>query len=289
MNILVTGSNGQLGLSIKNIAHLYPNYKFFFTDKEILDVTNFNAVAQYIEKNTIKIIINCAAYTNVDKAENEVNLAEKLNYLAVKNLAEIAKNKQLKLIHISTDYVFNGDNVFPYKEIDKVNPINNYGKSKLKGEKAIISINPTNSIIIRTSWLYSEFGSNFVKTIFKLSEEKEEIFVVNDQIGSPTYAKDLAAAILKSIPLLENDQVEIFHYSNAGKCSWFEFATEIVEITGKNCKVLPIKSEEINLKAKRPKYSLLSTKKIKNTFQIEIPNWKNSLKKCVLNLKNKTK
>jgi dTDP-4-dehydrorhamnose reductase len=285
MNVLITGSNGQLGNEIQELTAEYSNCNFFFTDKDELDIVDFEVVETYVLKNNIEIIINCAAYTNVDGAEEEPVLADEINHLAVKNLAEISKKQQLKLIHISTDYVFEGNSSEPYQEDDKTNPQNIYGNTKLNGEKAMLLINPANSIIIRTSWLYSEFGNNFVKTMLRLTNEKEEISVVNDQIGSPTYAKDLAKAILEMLPSIKNNTVEVFHYSNKGKCSWFQFAEAIVKIANHSCTVNPVSSEVFKSKAKRPNFSLLNTNKIENTFQIKIPVWEDSLKKCVLNLK----
>ena len=229
--------------------------------------------------------MNCAAYTDVNKAEEEFASADEVNHLAVKNLGLIAKKHQLKLIHISTDYVFDGNSSIPYKESDSTNPQNAYGISKLNGEKALLEINPGNSMIIRTSWLYSEFGNNFVKTMLRLSAEKEQISVVSDQIGSPTYAKDLALAILQIIPEINNNATQIYHYANKGTCSWFQFASAIIELAQQNCEVLPIPSSAFKTKAKRPKYSLLDTDKIQHTFNLEIPNWEDSLRECVLKLK----
>ncbi|PKP12773.1 MAG: dTDP-4-dehydrorhamnose reductase [Bacteroidetes bacterium HGW-Bacteroidetes-3] len=284
MNVLITGANGQLGLEIAGLAPNCTGYSFFFADKNLLNIVSFEEVESFISKNKIDVIVNCAAYTNVDKAEDEFDLADKVNHLAVKNLGEIAKKHHLKLIHISTDYVFDGNSEIPYTETDATNPQNAYGISKLMGEKALLGINPKNSVIIRTSWLYSEFGSNFVKIMLKLSNEKEQISVVLDQIGSPTYAKDLALAILKIIPKINNDGTQIYHYANKGKCSWFDFAQEIMKISQSNCIILPITSAAFKTKTKRPKYSLLNTEKIEQEFQMEIPKWEDSLKECVLKL-----
>lgn len=283
-NILVTGSKGQLGTELAAINSQFPHFKLFLTDKDSLDITNFNAVENFIIKNKIIAIINCAAYTNVDKAEEEVEGANKINFEAVKNLAEISKKHALKLIHISTDYVFDGISEIPYKETAATNPKNQYGKSKALGEKALIAVNPKNAIIIRTSWLYAVSGHNFVKTILKLSKERSEIKVVNDQIGSPTNAKDLAAVLLTVLPKIEHKNVEIYQYSNQGSCSWFQFAQEIVQQSNSNCIVLPTTSKEFNSKAYRPNFSLLNTEKIKNTFQIKIPTWQESLKECLKQL-----
>jgi dTDP-4-dehydrorhamnose reductase len=286
MNILITGANGQLGQELKNLENKFPNLKLFCTDRHSLNILKFEEAEQYVLKNTIDVIVNCAAYTNVDKAEDEVELANEVNHLAVKNLGLIAKKHHIKLIHISTDYVFDGNSSIPYKEADATNPQNAYGISKLMGEKALLEINPKNSMTIRTSWLYSEFGNNFVKSILKLSKEKESISVVYDQVGSPTYAKDLAQAILQIIPEIESESIQIYHYANKGQCSWFQFAEEIVKIANYNCDVLPITSEAFKTKVKRPKYSLMNTQKIQHTFNLEIPYWSASLKECMLSMNN---
>ena len=281
INILVTGSNGQLGSSILSLENNFSDYNLLFTDIDDLDLLNFSDVENYIVKNKIEVIINCAAYTNVDKAEDELGIADEINNLAVENLARLAKKFRMKLIHISTDYVFDGNAEKPYFEKDKPNPQSIYGLTKMKGEKAMMCINPVNSLIIRTSWLYSKYGHNFVKTILELSKEKEKISVVSDQIGSPTYANDLAQAILQLIPSLKNKGVQIYHYANKGKCSWFDFAKEIVNLSNNKCLVEAIPSERFETKTKRPKFSLLNTEKIETVFQIEIPYWKDSLKNCL--------
>ena len=283
-NLLITGSKGQLGLELVSLKSDFLNYTFFFTDKSNLNITNFEAVSTFISTNNIDVIINCAAYTNVDKAEDEPDLANEINHVSVKNLAEIAKKHQLKLIHISTDYVFDGNSKIPYSEQAITNPQNVYGSSKLKGEEAILKVNPSNSIIIRTSWLYSQFGKNFVKTMLRLSKEKDSISVVSDQIGSPTYAGDLAKTILQLIPLLKNENAQLYHYANKGECSWFQFAEEIVKISNNSCKVLPILSLEFKTTAKRPNFSLLNTEKIQQTFKLKIPHWKSSLVACISKL-----
>ena len=288
MNILITGANGQLGQELKNLGNKFPNLKLFCTDRRSLNILNFEETAQYVSKNKIDAIVNCAAYTNVDKAEDEVELANEVNHLAVKNLGLIAKKHHIRLIHISTDYVFDGNLSIPYKEADATNPQNAYGISKLMGEKALLEINPGNSIIIRTSWLYSEFGNNFLKSMLRLSKEKESISVVYDQIGSPTYAKDLAEAILQIIPEIASEDIQIYHYANKGQCSWFDFASAIMKIAEQNCIILPITSADFKTKVKRPKYSLLNTDKIQHSFNLEIPNWENALKECVLKLNIKS-
>ena len=256
MNILITGSKGQLGLELESLAHLFPNFNLFFTDKFSLNILNFVTVEEYVLKYKIDAMVNCAAYTDVNKAEEEFELADKVNHLAVKNLGVIAKKHHIKLIHISTDYVFDGNSSVPYKESDATNPQNAYGISKLNGEMALMAINPKNSLIIRTSWLYSEFGNNFVKSMLKLSKEKESITVIYDQIGSPTYAKDLALAIFKILPAINSDVLQIYHYANKGQCSWFDFASAIMKIAQQHCEILPIPSSAFKTKAKRPKYRI---------------------------------
>lgn len=282
-NILVTGLNGQLGSEIQEFSSQYP-YKFYFTDKKKLDIINVDDVRKFITKNNINTIINCAAYTAVDKAEDEEELADKINHLAVKNLAQISKDKNIKLIHVSTDYVFNGKNYKPYKENDITNPQSIYGHTKLDGENAMIDINPKNSIIIRTSWLYSSYGNNFVKTMLRLGKEKKELGVIYDQIGTPTYAKDLAKTILYIFPNIHNTKVEIYNYSNEGVLSWYDFTKEIMKMAKLDCKITPIETKDYKTTVVRPHYSLLSKSKIKNQFNITIPFWKDSLDRCLSEL-----
>ena len=277
-NILVTGGNGQLGSELKEIAPNYQDYSFLFTDVKDLDITNHNAVAGFIELNNINVIINCAAYTAVDKAESEPVLSDAINHLAVTNFAQIAKEKNIKLIHISTDYVFDGNNYKPYTETDTPNPQSVYGQTKLDGELAIQQINPANSIIIRTSWVYSKFGNNFVETMLRLAKSRDEISVVADQIGSPTNAADLAEAILTILPKISNKTIEVFHYSNEGACSWYDFAKAIFEIKGIVIKVNPIESKRYPTPAERPFYSVLNKTYIKEKYQLEIPCWRDSLR-----------
>ena len=276
-SILVTGGNGQLGSELKELASNFPDYNFLFTDVSDLDITAHDEVRAFIERNNINVIINCAAYTAVDKAESESELADAINHLAVANFAQIAKDKNIKLIHISTDYVFDGKNYKPYIETDTPNPKSVYGQTKLDGELAMQKINPANSVILRTSWVYSKFGNNFVKTMLRLAETKDELSVVSDQIGSPTNAADLAKAILTIIPKLENDSVELFHYSNEGICSWYDFANAIFEIAKMEVKVNAIDSSQYPTPAKRPFYSVLNKEKIKHSYQVEITHWKESL------------
>ncbi len=280
-NILVTGSNGQLGSELKSIIDEYKFDNFYFTDRSTLDISNFKQTKNFITSNKITYIINCAAYTAVDKAESDFENANTINHLAVKNLAQIAKENNISLLHISTDYVFDGKNYKPYKEDDIVNPQSIYGKTKLDGERAILELNPQNSIIIRTSWVYSSFGNNFVKTMLRLAKERDELGVIFDQVGTPTYARDLAATILQILPKIQNDNVEIYHYSNEGVCSWYDFAKAIFELSNIDIKVNPITTKEYPTPASRPHYSMLDKSKIKDQFEITIPYWKTSLTRCL--------
>ena len=284
-NILITGSKGQLGSEIRELAekkdYLASDMQCYFTDRDTLDITDQNALEDFCNVNHIDIIINCAAYTAVDKAEKDTGNADKINHKAVKYLSEIAKERQIKLVHISTDYVFDGMNYKPYTENDPTAPNGVYGSSKLAGEKAMIETGPKNSIIIRTSWVYSSFGANFVKTMLRLGKEKDTLGVIFDQVGTPTYAKDLAEAVLTILPKITNNRVEIYHYSNEGVCSWYDFAQEIFELSGTSCHINAIETKDYPTPAKRPHYSLLNKAKIKKTFMIEIPYWKTSLKTCL--------
>jgi dTDP-4-dehydrorhamnose reductase len=279
--VLVTGGNGQLGSEIKDLEKNYPKYSFYFTDIQELDITNQQSVKVFIEKNKIEIIINCAAYTSVDKAESEFEINNQINHLAVNNFAKIAKEKNLKMIHISTDYVFDGQNYKPYVESDTVNPQSVYGETKLAGENSMLKINPKNSIIIRTSWVYSSYGNNFVKTMLRLGSEREELSVIFDQVGTPTYARDLAIVILEVLPQLDNNEVEVFHFSNEGVCSWYDFAKAIFEIKDLPVKVNPIQTFQYPTPAKRPFYSVLNKSKIKDKYKVDIPYWKESLTNCL--------
>jgi len=279
-NVLVTGSNGQVGSEIRALSDNY-DYNFFFTDRETLDITNESDIRTFIDDNKINTIINAAAYTAVDKAEDDKENADKVNHLAVKYLASAAKERDIKLIYISTDYVFDGKSYKPYNEDDTTNPNGVYGKTKLDGEKVLQEINPFNSIIIRTSWVYSSFGANFVKTMLRLGKEKNELGVIFDQVGTPTYAKDLAQAILDILPKVKNGKVEIYNYSNEGVLSWYDFAKEIMRIAKLDCKIKPIETKEYPTPATRPHYSLLNKSKIKTEFNLTIPYWKDSLDKCL--------
>jgi dTDP-4-dehydrorhamnose reductase len=283
LNVLVTGSNGQLGSELRELSLNY-NYKFYFTTSKDLDISKHQEVRNFIIENNIDTIINCAAYTAVDKAEEDKELANKINHLAVKNLAMLCNEFGIKLIHISTDYIFDGKNFKPYNEEDIVNPNSVYGQTKLDGEKAILDYNLKNSIIVRTSWLYSSFGNNFVKTMIKLGKSKDELGVIFDQIGSPTYARDLAKAILDILPNIKNEKVEIYNYSNEGVLSWYDFAKEIMKMAKIDCIINPIETFQYPTPATRPHYSLLSKSKIKKEFNITIPYWKDSLDKCLTKL-----
>lgn len=276
-NILITGGNGQLGSELREISPNYLEYNFFFTDKSDLDITDHKAVKAFVDINKINVIINCAAYTSVDKAESEPELSDAINNLAVANFAQIAKEKSIKLIHISTDYVFDGTNYKPYVETDVPNPQSVYGQTKLYGEIALQKINPSNSIIIRTSWVYSKFGNNFVKTMLDLAKTRVELNVVADQIGSPTNAADLASCILAILPQIQNHLVEVYNYSNEGVCSWYDFSKAIFELKKYSIKVNPIAGSQFPSAAKRPFFSVLNKTKIKNKYVIEIPHWRTSL------------
>lgn len=279
-NILVTGANGQLGSELRKIGFSALD-EVFYTDVAELDITDYAAVEKFVKDNEIDTIINCAAYTAVDKAEEEPELAAKINTEAVSNLARAAAKEGCLLIHISTDYVFDGTGTKPYSEKDKPCPVSVYGRTKLAGEEAILKSRCFH-IIIRTAWLYSSFGNNFVKTILRLAAERPEINVVSDQIGSPTYAGDLAAAIVAIMDSEERIEHEgIYHYSNEGVCSWYDFAAEIVRLSGKECRVKPVTTADYPTKTQRPAYSVLDKSKIKKTFGIEIPEWKDALAKMM--------
>lgn len=286
-NILVTGANGQLGNEIRRIAPLHENnFRFFFTDVAELDITNLEAVESFVESNKINYIINCAAYTAVDKAEDDVELCYKINKDAVANLGIAASNNNAKVIHVSTDYVYDGTATKPYVETDSVNPQSVYGKSKREGEIALMDA-CSNSVVIRTAWLYSIFGNNFVKTMIRLGKERDSINVVADQTGTPTNAADLAKAIVNILDHSEARGFEkgIYHYTNEGVANWYEFTLMIHKYAGiANCKVNPITTDQYPTKATRPQYSVLDKSKIKNTFKLSIPQWEESLKVCIQEL-----
>ena len=288
MKILITGAYGQLGNEIKVLSDTFPDWQFLFTDVDTLDITNENALEIWFQKNKPGFVINCAAYTAVDKAESDAETAEKVNSLAPKLLAKFSKIFDAKLIHISTDYVFDGESFTPYAEEAEVNPKSVYGESKLKGEQNCFEENP-DTIVIRTSWLYSTFGNNFVKTMLRLGKDRGQLNVVFDQVGTPTYAADLANAILSIIQISEKQPEKfvpgIYHYSNEGVASWYDFAKAIFEISDVKCIVSPVRSVEFPTPAKRPNFSVLDKSKIKNIFGVNILYWRVSLDECIKRLK----
>jgi dTDP-4-dehydrorhamnose reductase len=296
MRILVTGKNGQLGRSIQKTVNTDTKTDnnqspddFIFVGREELDLSSESSISHYFKNNKFDIIINCAAYTQVDRAEQEAELANQINHLAVKQLASIASNQWAKLLHISTDYVFDGESGKPFTETDIPNPINVYGRTKLAGEKALQKVMPMNALIIRTSWVYSEYGNNFVSTMLRLGRERDELSVVNDQMGSPTYATDLADAILEIIRHNkfrdEGQTTQIYNYSNEGEISWHEFAKEIFKIEKIGCELNPVTSQQYPTPAKRPRNTLMNKDKIVKIFNIKISNWKSSLNTCMAILK----
>ncbi|CAL2090823.1 dTDP-4-dehydrorhamnose reductase [Tenacibaculum sp. 190524A05c] len=284
MNILVTGASGQLGKEIQHQSK-QSSHTFFFENSKELDITIQEKVNSYIKDNKIDFIINCAAYTAVDKAEEELEKANLVNAEGVENLVLAIGGNKGKMIHISTDYVFDGNANVPLKETDTTDPINAYGISKRLGENYFLESNVP-GIILRTSWLYSSFGNNFVKTMMRLGKEKSKLQVVSDQIGSPTYARDLANVCLQLVESDFSDKQRVYHYSNSGVTSWFEFAKEIMTIANLDCEVLPIKSDDYKTLAKRPFYSVMDTTRIKEDFNLNIPFWKDSLRECINNCQN---
>lgn len=268
---LITGCNGQLG---RELQHRIPDA--IATDSNALNITDFIAVQKFVKDNDIDTIINCAAYTAVDKAESDIEVAALVNSTGPENLAKTG----CKLIHISTDYVFDGTGHVPYQTTDATNPISVYGHTKLAGEQSILK-NNAQAVIIRTAWLYSKYGNNFVKTMLRLGKEKDSVNVVCDQIGTPTYAADLAEAIVKILPQINKDNAGIYHYTNEGVCSWYDFATAIMNLGTRSCHVVPIPSSEYPTPAKRPFYSVLDKSKIKQTFSIDIPHWYDGLSRCI--------
>lgn len=279
--ILVTGANGQLGNEMRVIAAQYADYQFLFVTRDDLSIDDFSAVKKYFDQHAIDYCVNCAAYTAVDKAETEREKALLINGTAVGNLAQVCSAHQAQFIHISTDYVFDGTATTPYPVDYPVAPINWYGATKLRGEQEAVKNNPA-SIIIRTSWVYSSFGNNFVKTMLRLMSEREQISVVSDQQGCPTYAADLAQAIMQIIASNKAESgAGIYHYSNAGVTDWWQFAVAIKDLSGSHCTVLPIPSSSYPTPAKRPAYSVMNTSTIQQAFDITIPFWKESLQTCL--------
>ena len=284
MRVLITGSNGQLGSDIKELASDYKNLEFIFTDQFELDMCDAEALNKFIIDKHINSVINCAAYTAVDQAEKNFKIAEQLNAKVVLYLVNALEMVDGKLMHISTDYVFDGNNSRPYKESDSVSPINVYGQTKRAGELLVLN-SSIDAIVIRTSWLYSAYGNNFVKSILRLGNEKESLKVVNDQKGNPTYAKDLAKICLDILSDENRTNISekgsLYHYSNEGVTTWYDFAKTILKIGNIDCKVIPIKTKDYPIHAKRPRYSVLSKSKIKSDFKISIPHWKMSLAYCI--------
>ena len=288
MNVLVTGSNGQLGSEIQELTSLYSEINFIFNDVSEMDICDADLLNKFIIEKNINSVINCAAYTAVDKAEENAEIAMRVNSIGVSNLVKALEMINGKLIHISTDYVFEGNNSQPYKESDPVCPVGVYGKTKRAGELAVIN-SKMDGIVIRTSWLYSTFGNNFLKTMLSLGKEKESLNVISDQFGTPTYARDLAKVCLDILSTFSNENInkkgKIYHYSNEGLASWYDFATAIMDLEGLSCKVQAIRTVDYPTVAVRPHYSVLDKTKIKKNFNIEIPHWKESLKDCINKLK----
>lgn len=282
MNILVTGANGQLGTEMRRLSVLNHQH-CTFTDVQELDITNLNAIRQCMTENITEVVVNCAAYTNVDKAEDDNITVDLLNNKAVENLAIACKEKDATLIHISTDYVFQGNSNVPCTEDEPTNPLGVYGRTKLAGELNILQ-SGCNYLIFRTAWLYSSFGNNFVKTMRRLTSDRESLQVVFDQVGTPTYAGDLASLIYHIIKTNQLSKTGIYHFSNEGVCSWYDFAKEISQLSGNNCDIQPCHSNEFPSKVERPHFSVLDKTKVKETFGIRIPYWKDSLVKCIQEL-----
>ena len=289
MNILITGSYGQLGSEIKDLVTNYKNFNFFFMDLPELNICNSEELNTFIVDQNINAVINCAAYTAVDKAEKDEYTAQKVNSEGVLNLVNALKKVNGKLIHISTDYVFDGNHSQPYKESNPVSPVGVYGETKRAGELAVIN-SSIDALVIRTYWLYSVYGNNFLKTMLKLGHDKDELGVIFDQVGTPTNASDLAKTCLDILAYSKeaniNSKGKIYHYSNEGVTSWYDFAEAIMELGSIDCKIRPIETKDYPTPAKRPHYSVLNKSKIKTDFNIQIPNWRDSLDKCILKLKS---
>lgn len=286
-NVLVTGAEGQLGSSLKTIAGNFPQYNFIYTDKDNLDICNEQELKAFFENNSIYCVLHFAAYTAVDKAEDEESLAEKINSEASLNIAKICAKHKARLVYISTDYVFEGKDCKPHSPQESTNPLSVYGKTKLKGEENCLKNNPL-TFVIRTSWLYSEFKSNFVKTMINLSQTKEELNVIYDQIGSPTYARDLAEFSIRVIEHINSNR--ILHFSNQGVCSWYDFARKAIELWGeKQIRINPILTSQYHTKATRPKFSVFDKSESEKLLDIKIPHWEESLKECIKELKAQIK
>jgi dTDP-4-dehydrorhamnose reductase len=291
MRVLITGSNGQLGSEIKELAANYKKVDFIFKDLPELDICNFKALQAFIIDHNINAVINCAAYTAVDKAEEESIIATKVNYEGVLNIVNALAKVNGKLIHISTDYVFDGDHFLPYKESDPVSPIGIYGASKRAGELTVLN-SDIDSIVIRTSWLYSAYGNNFVKTMLRLGNERDELGVIFDQVGTPTNASDLAKTCLDILAYSKEENINskgnLYHFSNEGVASWYDFSIAIMALGKVDCHIKPIETKDYPTPAKRPHFSVLNKSKIKNDFEIDIPYWRGSLAKCILKLNKKS-
>ena len=277
--ILITGSNGQLGNEMQQAAVRFPNFNYIYTDVAELDICDKGALGAFVKANNVNVIVNCAAYTAVDKAEDDVELCYKINRDAVRNIAEVATENKVKVVHVSTDYVFDGTNYLPYTEDMPVCPATVYGKSKLEGEQALLE-NCKESVILRTAWLYSSFGNNFVKTMMKLGTERDSLGVIFDQVGTPTYAADLADAIMQLISS-ETFVPGIYHFSDEGVCSWYDFTKTIHRMANITCDVKPIETKDYPARTPRPHFSVLNKGKIKSTYGISIPHWEVSLEKCI--------
>ena len=283
-NILVTGANGQLGNEMRVLSAEYKEYTCFFTDVAELDICDEQAVMTFVKENNIHVIVNCAAYTAVDKAEDDIELCTKLNKNAVSYLAKAAEANWGEFIQISTDYVFDGTSCRPYLESDATCPVSVYGRTKLAGEQALMEVCP-DSVIIRTAWLYSEYGNNFMKTVLRLGKERDELRFIFDQVGTPTYAGDLAVAMLTVLERAEAGKFipGIYHFSDEGVCSWYDFTVKILQIAGMNNRVIPIETKDYPTPASRPHYSVLNKGKIKSSYGLTIPHWETSLAYCMNN------
>ena len=286
MKVLVTGANGQLGKSLRDTVSMYQTSDvFIFADRAQLNLSQTQHIKSYLDQHPVDVIVNCAAYTLVDQAESEIEIANQINHLSVKKLAEFAQHRKIKLIHISTDYVFDGLSLKPYKEDDATHPLSVYGNTKLQGEQAVQTTMDHNAFIIRTSWMYSEYSRNFVKTMLKLGRERRQISIIKDQIGSPTYAIDLAHVIMTIIQSQNfrqaNFKTQLYHFANQGNCSWYKFAQTIFQMANINCKLSSIVTSEYPLPARRPSYSVLNSNKIEQDFDLNIPKWNISLKRCI--------
>tara|TARA_S200000501_G_C20867732_1_gene762774 strand:- start:1999 stop:2847 length:849 start_codon:yes stop_codon:yes gene_type:complete len=281
MNIFVTGANGQLGQTFRHLCHSYKNFTFYFKSKNEINIEDLVSVENFVIKKHINLIINCAAFNNVEC--NDLDRSNLVNHIAVSNLASICKRFNIKLVHFSSDYIFDGLKKSPYKETSIPNPINNYGISKLMGEKAILKICPSNFIIIRTSWVYSNISGDFVSKMLKKFNFQEKVQVVSDQIGSPTYTYDLAEFVLLIIPKLDNIKYNIYNFTNKGECSWFDFAKEILNLSNNTNSITAVKTSFFNSTTLRPKYSKLCTSRVEKEFNFNIPFWYDSLRNCLNN------